>query len=240
MNAELVTGSGAVTLTGPLMSLRSSRKRIAPISSVSDTQLITWVPEANRGHRPSRASGSRRASSPPAGVRTSPLRGCTTRIPASAAGSAAASQSRTSRARKVFPAGAVSSTSRPSVSPYHPMAEAASSVAGGRSSRARAPASARVPSTRLARISALYLLVQRWLATPAPARCTQASRLSTAPWSAPSPASAARGSQRTSSSDLGPRRTSLMTWWPSERRLATRAVPIKPDEPVTATFIQAG
>ncbi len=120
------------------------------------------------------------------------------------------------------------------------MAEAATSVAGGEPSLARAPASARVPSTRLARISALYRLVQRRLATPAPARCTQASMPSSAPAAEASPASAARGSQRISSPDLGGRLTSLMTWWPSERRLATSAVPIKPDEPVTATFIRAG
>ena len=132
-------------------------------------------------------------------------------MPASAAGSAAASQSRTRRARKVFPAGADSSTSRPSVSPYQPMADAATSVAGGEPSRASAPASARVPSTRLARISALYRLVQRRLATPAPARCTQAPMPSSAPGAKTGPASAARGSQRTSSSDLGGRRTSLMT-----------------------------
>ena len=52
--------------------------------------------------------------------------------------------------------------------------------------------------------------------------------------------SAARGSQRTSSADRGARRTSLITWWPSERRLATSAVPISPVEPVTATFIRPG
>ena len=48
------------------------------------------------------------------------------------------------------------------------MAEAATRVAGGGLSLASAPASARVPSTRLALISALYLAVQRWSAIPAP------------------------------------------------------------------------
>jgi hypothetical protein len=147
---------------------------MAPISSASEIQLMTWPPDPNLGHRPSRASGSSRASSPPRGVRTRPLRVCTTRMPASAAGAAAASQSRTSRARNACPAGADSSTARPPVSPYQPMAEAATRVAGGGLSLASAPASARVPSTRLALISALYLAVQRRSAIPAPARCTQA------------------------------------------------------------------
>jgi hypothetical protein len=213
---------------------------MAPISSCSEIQLMACVPDANLGHRPSRANGSSLASSPPAGVRTRPLRRFTTRIPAPAAGPVAASQSRTRRARKPVPAGADSSTSRPPVSPYQPMAEAESSVAGGEPSLASAPASARVPSTRLALISALYLAVQRRLATPAPARCTQAPRPSSASGFGLSPASADSGSQRTSSADRGGRRTSLITWWPSETRLATSALPMSPDEPVTATFIRAG
>src|SRR5689334_24961838 len=103
-------------------------------------------------------------------------------MPVSAAGLAAASQSWTSRDRNAGPAGADSSTSRPPVSPYQPMADATIRVAGGWPSLVSAPASARVPSIRLALISALYLAVQRWSATPAPARWTQA----------PSPSSADR------------------------------------------------
>ena len=55
-----------------------------------------------------------------------------------------------------------------------------------------------------------------------------------------SPASAARGSQRTSSGAREARRTSLITSCPSARRLATSAVPMSPDEPVTATFTVPG
>ena len=244
VNSEFVAGAGAVRLTGPLTSSRSSRNLMAPISSDSEIQLMTWRPDANLGHRPSRASGSSRASNPPRGVRTRPLRVWTTRMPAPAAGPAAASQSRTTRARNAWPAGPDSSASRPPVSPYQPMAEAVTRVAGGGSSLASAPASARVPSTRLALISALYLAVQRWSATPAPARCTQAPSPSRAdearPPEAVSPASAARGSQRTSSAARGARRTSLTTSWPSACRLATSAVPTSPDEPVTATFMRRG
>jgi hypothetical protein len=238
VNSEFVTATGAVRLTGPETSLRDSRKPIARISSDSEIQLMACVPDPNLGHRPSRASGSSLASRPPAGVRTRPLRRFTTRMPACAAGPVAASQSRTRRARKAVPAGADSSTTRPPVSPYQPMAEAQSSVAGGEPSLANAPASARVPSTRLALISVLYRAVQRRLATPAPARWTQAPRPCRVSDFGPSPASADSGSQRTSSADRGGRRTSLTTWWPPERRSATSALPMSPDEPVTATFIR--
>src|ERR1700689_4659801 len=107
------------------------------------------------------------------------------------------------------------------------MAEPVTRLAGGLPSLLRAPASARVPSTLLALISALYLLVQRWSITPAPGRCTQASSPSSRSRSdGPeldelSRPSAARGSQRISSADRGGLRTSLTTSWPSERRLAT-------------------
>src|ERR1700722_6041573 len=123
------------------------------------------------------------------------------------------------------------------------MAEPVSRVAGGELSLLSAPASARVPSTLLARISALYLLVQRWSITPAPARCTQASSPSSRSRAAGSDeldevslASAACGSQRISAAHRGGPRTSLTTPWPSARRVATRAGPLGPDEPVTATF----
>ena len=79
----------------------------------------------------------------------------TTRMPASSAWRAAASQSLTTSGRKPEPAGEDSSTSRPPVSPYQPMAEPDSRTAGGALAAASAPASARVPRTRLARISAL-------------------------------------------------------------------------------------
>src|SRR5579875_2087818 len=235
VNSELVTGSGAVRFTGPARSPRPSRNRSAAISSCSEIQLITWVPGPNLGSRPSLASGSSLASSPPRGLSTRPLRTCTTRMPAFAAGSAAASQSLTTPARNVLAGGADSSTARPPVSPYQPIADAVTSVAGGMARLASAPASARVPSTLLALTSALYPAVQRRSATPAPARCTHApipvsSSGSTA-------ASAAPGSHRTSSADRAGRRTSLMTRWPSARKPATSAVPISPDEPVTATFI---
>jgi hypothetical protein len=92
---------------------------------------------------------------PPPAASTSPLRRWTTRIPASRAGSAAASQSATTRERNARPAGASSVTAAPPVLPYQPMAEATRSAAGRGAAAARAVASALVGWTRLDRISAL-------------------------------------------------------------------------------------
>src|SRR5688500_2245349 len=65
------------------------------------------------------------------------------------------------------------------------------------------------------------------------------ARLTTASTSASSAGSIRRcwGSQRCSSAVRGVRRTSRSTSCPSDRRAATRRVPISPEEPVTATFI---
>ena len=54
-----------------------------------------------------------------------------------------------------MPAGASSVTAAPPVSPYQPIAEAEMNANGRGDKPARAVASARVASTRLARISAL-------------------------------------------------------------------------------------
>jgi hypothetical protein len=92
---------------------------------------------------------------PPPAARTRPLRRWATRIPASRAGSAAASQSATTRDRNARPAGASSVTAVPPVVPYQPIAEAARNADGRGDAAARAAASARVGCTRLDRISAL-------------------------------------------------------------------------------------
>ena len=86
-------------------------------TSVSVIQLMTWVPDPIFAPSPSLNSGSSRPTTPPWLARTMPVRRFTTRIPASRAGAAAASQSLTTSARKPEPAGADSSTSRPPVSP---------------------------------------------------------------------------------------------------------------------------
>ena len=52
---------------------------------------------------PRRASGSMRDSAPPSGESTMPVRGWTTESPASRAGSAAASQARTTSLRNPWP-----------------------------------------------------------------------------------------------------------------------------------------
>ncbi len=89
------------------------------------------------------------------------------------------------------------------------MADPDSSTAGGWSMAASRLASACVPSTRLARISSLYASVHRWLATPAPARCTTAPTPASA--SGGTPPRSARGSQAISSAAAGERRTSDTT-----------------------------
>jgi len=113
------------------------------------------VPGPSLGSTPSLAAGSSLCSSPPRELSTTPLRGCTTRMPASAAGSAAASQSRQTPAIKDFPGGPDSSTCCSPVSPYQPTGEAETSVAGSGLSLASTPARARVPGIRLDLISAL-------------------------------------------------------------------------------------
>ena len=153
----------------------------------------------------------------------------TTRVPAGAA-AAAASQSRTSVARKPLPAGADSVTGRSPVSPYQPMAEAHSSTGGGSGAAAMASTMARVLAIRLSRSCCLRAAVQRPPATDAPDRCTTpAAPLSTAGSSRPA---VARGSQLTSAGDAGDRRTSRVTSMPSRSRLAARAVPISPVAPL--------
>jgi hypothetical protein len=155
VSSPLVTGFGAVRLNGPLVVSVSSRNRMALTSSVSEIQLTIWLPSPNLGSSPNLAGSASRDSTPPRGLSTRPLRVCAMRIPAFLAGSAAASQSCTSRARNPSPAGSSSVTARPPVPPYQPMADAEMSVFGGGSALVIAVASARVASTRLALISAL-------------------------------------------------------------------------------------
>ncbi len=81
------------------------------------------------------------------------MRGCTTRIPASAAGCAAPSHSWHTTDRKSLPLGARSSITWSPVCPYQPTADALTSTSGGVFSRDSAAASVSVPSTRLSRIS---------------------------------------------------------------------------------------
>ncbi|MBN9521295.1 hypothetical protein J0H58_22705, partial [bacterium] len=72
------------------------------------------VPSLSTAPPPVRNAGSCFASAPPRGVSTMPVRRKATRTPASAAGAAAASQSRHTSARKPAPMGESSvSTSSP-------------------------------------------------------------------------------------------------------------------------------
>ena len=166
-------------------------------------------------------------------------------MPASRAGSAAASQSCTTRDRNALPAGAASVTSRPPVSPYQPIAEAMMNAFGRGSRRGERGGEGRGgehpagPDLRLVAGGPAVVAHpgagqvhdgvdagQRRVAGVGGAR-VPADLLTALSLAAGSPP--ARGGRLT-------RRT---TWWPSARRLAVSAVPIRPDEPVTATFIGA-
>src|SRR4030095_12325357 len=91
-----------------------------------------------------------------------------------------------------------------------------------------------VPSTRLSSSSRLILAVQRRCSPMfVAARCTTASALARASGSSSPDA----GSQWTWSGAAGRERVRRRTWWPSACSRPTRAVPISPDAPVTATSI---
>ncbi len=181
--SALVTGLGAVPLTGPSRSPLSSAWRYRPTVSSRAIQLHHCRPDPSRPPRPSRNSGSCLATTGASAAWTMPLRMCTTRRPAARAGSAAASHCRTTSARNPPPAGLDSvSTSSPR-SPYQWTPEAQTSTRGppAPATPAIVSASSRVPLTRLCRISSLILRVQRMPSPmPLPARCTTASALASA------------------------------------------------------------
>ena len=97
--SRCVTGSGAVTLTGPEMSC-SSRKVVAATMSARVTKLHHCRPSPSGPPSPSRKSGSIRLQAPPSLDITRPVRVWTTRMPASRAGSAARSQATTTSEAK--------------------------------------------------------------------------------------------------------------------------------------------
>src|SRR5690606_14385632 len=109
------------------------------------------------------------------------------------------------------------------------MPDALSSV--GIPCRATAVASTSVGTLRLSRSSCLRAPLHGRSPMPAPPRLITASTAS----NVPSSMRPAGGSQPRSSGAAGARRTSRRTSWPACRRSATRAVPIRPDEPATTT-----
>src|SRR2546429_2725072 len=104
---------------------------------------------------------------------------------------------------------------------------------------ASAPTRARVVSIRLVRNSSFRPFVQRPPATDAPARFTTAS----APTPAP-PNSPVAGFQATAKPSFPPSppalcgRTNRHTVCPAEAKALVSAVPTRPEEPVTRTFMQ--
>ena len=81
--------------------------------------------------RQSAPGSSSRASTPPPLPRTRPLRRCATRMPACARGLGGGLPVGDDAGQEPLPAGASSVTSRPPVSPYQPIAEAAIRTFGG-------------------------------------------------------------------------------------------------------------
>ena len=151
-----------------------------------------------------------------------------------AAGPAAASQARTTSARKPVPAGAVSSTMRsPGVAvPADGRRRDTSTRGLGSSASIAVDDGVRAVD---AAVEDLALVV----VGPPVVADAGAGQVD----DALDPASAARstvpalGSQVTSSGAAAGRRTSRTTSWPTERRWGTRAVPMSPDAPVTATLM---
>src|SRR6266498_1807326 len=202
-----------------------------PTRSSKATQLHHCRPEPIRPPSPSLNRRAWMASAPPSRACTTPVRTWTVRTPAARAGSAAASHCWQTSARNPRPPGLRSvSTSSPR-SPYQLTPEAQASTRGPSRSPAMVRASSPVPFTRLSRISRLTLAVQRSAPLLLPARCTTASARAKAPASMVPPA----GSQWAAPCPGLGERVKRMTSWPSADSLETRAVPINPVEPVTAT-----
>src|ERR1035437_10326493 len=125
----LVTGSGAVRLTGPATSA-SSRKRMAATSSAMEIQLHHCRPSPNLPPRPSLKRGSDFFIMPPSTDCTRPVRRWTTLMPAASAGWVAASQALHTSGRKPAPAAVLSVHTSSPRSPYRPMADPESSTLG--------------------------------------------------------------------------------------------------------------
>ena len=170
VNSRFVTGHGAVVSTAPASSWASRANSNAPTASARLIQLIHCRPVPSLPPRPTRNAGSIFDKAPGPFPNTTPKRECTTRMPASFAGCAAASHAQQSSARNPDPLADDSSSISSPRSPKIPTAEATIRVSGGRRNPARTVASARVESTRLASNSRLYSLVQRCPAMLAPER----------------------------------------------------------------------
>ena len=238
----LVTGSGAVTFTGPLTASLSSANMVAPTTSSRWTQGTYWRPPATGPPIAALKKGSIFSSAPPESDSTTPVRLRTTRTPSSSAARASASQSALSCARKSSPCSEVDSSSRSSPRcPYQPAPEPDTSTRG-RSSAGSSPSAAtrlRVESTRESRISRLVSSDHRCAIT-SPSRCTTASRPRSASSGARSASGSAQVSAGTPSSSLArvAFRESAVTSSPRSTSARTSALPSMPVAPVTATRIR--
>src|SRR5947207_1374908 len=113
------------------------------------------------------------------------------------------------------------------------MADAQARTRGGRDSFANASHRTRVPCTRLSRIRAFFAAVHRPEAIPSPARCTTASK----PSSADTSDTPVCGSHVTLLSEGDDERDNFVTACPPFVRNGTRAEPTKPCAPEMMTFM---
>ncbi|MNL55660.1 hypothetical protein D3C87_1790890 [compost metagenome] len=114
VKAALVTGWGAVALTGPSSDSVKRAWWKAPMRSSNPIQLIHWRPLPMTPPTPITKGSSIWARAPPLGESTMPVRMWTTRMPASRAGSAVASQAWQTSGKKPAPGSLCSvSTSAP-------------------------------------------------------------------------------------------------------------------------------
>jgi hypothetical protein len=184
VNCALVTGCGATPSSTPVAAGASSACRNRPTMSCRWIQLIHCAPLPSRPAADRRNSGSICASAPPWRASTMPVRTTGTRSAGRAAsGASSASHARTTSGRKPVPALLCASSSSSPRSPWMPLADPCTNTRTPAPCASTACTSARVPSTRESRISALCASVQRLSATGSPARCSTAS----------TPASAAAG-----------------------------------------------
>src|SRR5690554_662962 len=160
-----------------------------------------------------------------------PVRARATRTPARSAAAVAASHATTTSARNPSPGAAASSSTELPRSPYQPTAEACTSARGPSESLARLRARSEVPCTRDSRTAALWAVLHRRSPTPTPPRLTTTSASSSTSRSI-SPAS---GSHERSSGAVAAWRTRRTTESPRARNRATRAPPMRPEDPATTT-----
>ena len=82
VNSSFVTCCGATALTGPRRDSSSTARRMTPTKSSSVIQFMYWLPLPSFPPTPSLNGVSIFCKAPPSPLNTTPMRRCTTRMPA--------------------------------------------------------------------------------------------------------------------------------------------------------------